>query len=113
MAAGASGALLGAELWLPALVHADASGGMPKPLASGGIPGTDFRIFGIGPGIGPNVEMSTITDFNGFVGAADIRGMATDQSTGERLLFDTDMRFMDGVYLGTDGRTHQGTFGFV
>jgi hypothetical protein len=52
------------------------------------------------------------TDFNGFIGAADVRGTATDGS-GNPYLFDTDMRFMDGEYVGTDGKHYQGTFGFV
>jgi hypothetical protein len=26
---------------------------------------------------------------------------------------DADMRFMQGLYRGVDGRTRQGTFGFV
>jgi hypothetical protein len=31
----------------------------------------------------------------------------------ETLLFDTDMRFMRGTYVGLDGAVHQATFGFV
>jgi hypothetical protein len=46
-------------------------------------------------------------------GVTDVQNMATDLSTGERLLVDTDIRFVDGVYVGADGRTHQGTFGLV
>jgi hypothetical protein len=47
---------------------------------------------------------------------ADVQGTGTavnpDGST-ETLLFNTDMRFMTGVYIGADGATHKGTFGFV
>ena len=57
-------------------------------------------------------EMSTITDFNGVVAAADIQGAATG-SDGSTFGFDTDMRFMDGEFVGEDGRLHHGTFGFV
>jgi hypothetical protein len=88
-------------------------GGLPKPttnvLSAGGL---DFHLTAFGPGMDP----SSITDFNGFVGVADVQGtgMATnpDGST-EQLLFDTDMRFMSGVYVGVDGRVHKGTFAFV
>ena len=62
------------------------------------------------PGIG--FEMSTITDFNGVVGASEIRGTAHG-SDGTAYGFDTDMRFMRGVYVGLDNRVHHGTFGFV
>jgi hypothetical protein len=62
------------------------------------------------PGIG--FEMSTITDFNGVVGGSEIRGTAHG-SDGTTYGFDTDMRFMRGVYVGLDDRVHQGTFGFI
>jgi hypothetical protein len=29
------------------------------------------------------------------------------------LLFDTDMRFMQGEYVGVDGKNYHATFGFV
>jgi hypothetical protein len=57
-------------------------------------------------------EMSTITDFNGTVAAADMQGTATG-SDGSSWFFDADMRFMDGEYIGEDGNHHHGTFGFV
>ena len=57
-------------------------------------------------------EMSTITDFNGTVAAAEIQGTATG-SDASHYGFDVDMRFMDGEYVGEDGRHHHGTFGFV
>jgi hypothetical protein len=62
------------------------------------------------------MDPSSITDFNGFIGVADVQGTGTGHNpdgTTETLLFDTDMRFMSGVYIGRDGRVHQGTFGFV
>jgi hypothetical protein len=62
------------------------------------------------PGIG--FEMATITDFNGVVGASEIRGTAHG-SDGSVYDFDTDMRFMRGAYVGLDNRVHQGTFGFI
>jgi hypothetical protein len=76
------------------------------------IAGLTFHLTIPGPGIDP----SSIYDFNGFVGAAHNQGTGTgtnpDGST-ETLLFDTDQRFMTGVYVGADGAVHQGTFGFV
>src|SRR6266849_3322053 len=78
----------------------------------GTIGGVTFQLSFFGPGLDP----SSITDFNGFVGVADVQGTGTatssDGST-ETLLFDTDMRFMSGVYVGQDGAVHKGTFGFV
>jgi hypothetical protein len=88
----------------------------PKPIP-GGFTLPDFTPVPAGadvhvlpPAIG--FEMSTITDFNGVVAAADIQGAATG-SDGSTFGFDTDMRFMDGEFVGEDGRLHHGTFGFV
>ena len=68
-------------------------------------------------GVGPNSENSAIADFRGVVGAAivDGTGVAHDRRTGknEKLLFDSDMRFMQGTFRGTDGANHEGTFAFV
>jgi hypothetical protein len=66
------------------------------------------------PGIIPNTgfEMSTITDFKGIVGGSDIEGTAHG-SDGNSYDFDTDMRFMTGAYIDTDGRLRSGTFGFI
>lgn len=55
---------------------------------------------------------STITDFNGFVGVAQVTGTGTD-GLGNPLLWRTDVRFMKGVYLGVDGNLHRGTFAEV
>lgn len=57
-------------------------------------------------------EMSTITDFNGVVGGAEIRGTAQG-SDGSSYSFDTDMRFMHGRYLDTDGRLRDKAFVFI
>jgi hypothetical protein len=56
--------------------------------------------------------MSTITDFKGVVGGSEIRGTARG-SDGTTYDFDTDMRFMQGSYIDTDGRLRTGSFGFV
>jgi hypothetical protein len=73
------------------------------------------------PGLGANSadqEPSTITDFNGFVGLAYLDGMVTQTNTKthevRRLPFLTsDMRFMQGVYVGEDGGVRHRTFGFI
>jgi hypothetical protein len=57
-------------------------------------------------------EMSTITDFKGVVAGTEIQGTA-HASDGRPFTFDADMRFMQGTYVGLDGRVHDGTFGFV
>ena len=62
------------------------------------------------PAIG--FDMSTITDFIGVVAAADIQGTARG-SDGSTYTFDADMRFMQGLYVGRDGRLRQGSFGFI
>ena len=95
-------------LWLPGVVQADAPGpGTPLPI-TGTLDGTPFHIFLPGAG----AEPATITDFNGFVAIADIVGTGVGTG-GSNLTFDADMRFMTGIFRGTDGRVHRGTFGFV
>jgi hypothetical protein len=85
----------------------------PKPIPGGlTLCGVTFHVFPFAI----DQEPSTITDFNGFVGVCDLQGTgtATDRDgTTETLLFDTDMRFMKGTYVGTDGHVRHGTFGFV
>jgi hypothetical protein len=53
-------------------------------------------------------DPATITDFDGFVGNARIQGTGTgtNTDTGDTfpLLFDADMRFMQGMYQSLDGR---------
>jgi hypothetical protein len=108
--AGVAGAAVGAGL-LPANVLAGkpSTNLTPKPTTQQVmIGGFTFSLSFFGPGVDP----SSITDFNGFVGVADVQGTGTT-NTGETLLFDTDMRFMSGVYVGVDGAVHKGTFGFI
>jgi hypothetical protein len=56
--------------------------------------------------------MSTITDFNGIVAGSETRGKARG-GDGTSWDFDTDMRFMHGMYRSLDGRVRKGTFGFI
>jgi hypothetical protein len=116
--AAAFGAVLGSGLSWPGLALTRQSH-EPKPIP-GGTPvlGGAFHVFGPGLLDPADAEPSSITDFNGFIGLAFISGMVTrtNTKTGEvRTLpfVNSDMRFMKGVFKGTDGRTHQGAFAFV
>ncbi len=108
--ASVAGAALGVGLLPTSVLAAKPMSSDPKPTAN-----TVFDTFHV-TFFGPGVDPSSIGDFNGFVGVADVQGTGTatnpDGST-ETLLFDTDMRFMSGVYVGLDGAVHKGTFGFV
>ena len=76
----------------------------------------------------PGNEPSTIGDFRGLVainhlqgegivtrggGSSGGGGISTPSATGDRLVYDADMRIMEGLYIGEDGQEHQGTFGFI
>jgi hypothetical protein len=110
-----TGVVLGSGLFLPSWARADGSD--PRPIPGGIQPfGDGTELFHVFPPMLGN-EPSTITDFHGPVGVAHIRGAgtSTDIQTGNqtRLLFDADMRFMRGQYIGVDGNLHRGTFAFV
>jgi hypothetical protein len=113
-AAATAGASLGSGLLWPAAASA-APFSIPPPRptpATTTVNGTAFHFVPFGPGVDP----SSITDFKGFVGVADVRGTGTARNpdgSAETLLFDTDMRFMQGTYVGLDGNVHEATFGFV
>src|SRR5690349_10519696 len=105
--AGALGGLAGFGMLdaTRALAHQSLAGSrvpMPRPIPGGfdssftPVPRDPF-VHVLPPGIG--FEMSTITDFRGVVGASEIRGTARG-SDGSRYSFDTDMRFMRGLYVG-------------
>jgi len=92
-----------------------AKAGDPRPIPGGFAPDlspvpSDPFIHVLPPVM--SFEMSTITDFDGVVAAAEIQGTAHD-SQGGRYWFDCDMRFMKGRYVDLDGRGQQGVFGFV
>lgn len=117
-AAGTLGAL-GAGLFLP--TPALAAGRDPKP-----IPGTRLAV-GVpihqnGPGpadaaASPGNEPSTITDFDGYIGVARVQGTGTGTNTdtgqASPLLFDVDLRYMQGVYQSVDGRFLPARFVFI
>ena len=111
--AAATGAALGSGLLSPAAALAWQSQAAPKPTTGiTTINGVDFHVTFFAAGVDP----SSITDFKGQVGVAQVQGTGTAKNPDgsvETLLFDTDMRFMKGVYVGQDGAVHRGTFGFV
>lgn len=94
-------------------VAAPASG-TPRPIPGGfnladfGGPDLLLHVFPPAPGL----ELNTITDFNGIIGATEIRGLGTD-SDGMTRAFDVDMRFVKGTFVGSDGRYAEKTFGFI
>lgn len=62
-------------------------------------------------------DPSVIFNFKGFIAQADLNltGTGTDLDTGATspYTFHTDMRFMHGVFVGTDQVERRGTFAFV
>lgn len=119
--AGAASALaVAAGLRVPTL--AAVADPTPKPVPGGIDPfnkGMLFHVYDFGQ------EPSTITDFRGAVGIARVGGegtitkgtaglaTGTPVPTGGRLVFDVDMRFMQGTYRAEDGQLHDGTFSLV
>jgi hypothetical protein len=112
----ALGGVAGFGLLDPRLVFGSVKAAAPRPIpgglsfATGEFVATGADLHFFLPGIG--YEMSTITDFNGVVGGSETRGSAQG-TDGSKWDFDCDMRFMQGVYVGLDGRVHNGSFGFI
>ncbi len=101
----------------PASAQTTLPGTFPKPIVGGFSPlgpGTPVFHFNLP---GPTSELSSITDFNGRIGVANLggTGTGTNTKTGETttLVYDVDVRFMQGEYIGTDGKDHFGTFAFI
>ena len=118
--AGTAGLALSTGLWLPMLSgwgsdHADAP--TPKPIPNGrrveGIFIHHFVPRSPSTPLSQIPELSNITDFNGVVGATQIRGAGTGTGFASPLAFAADMGFMQGEYIGEDGRHANGTFGFI
>lgn len=116
-AGSAFAAAVGSRLWAPSMVEAASFAPVPIP---GGTPvlGGAYHVFAPGAFDPIDAEPITITNLNAFVGLAYLSGNVTrtNTKTGEvvRLPFvNSDMRFMQGVFRGTDGKVHQGAFAFV
>jgi hypothetical protein len=63
--------------------------------------------------VGSINDPSEITDFNGFIGDTHMRGAGFGTGFASQLAYQTDMGFMQGEYIGVDGRHHHGTFCFI
>ena len=116
-AGSAFAAAVGSGFFAPNLVRASSFAPVPIP---GGTPalGGAYHVFGPAAFDPVDAEPATITNLNAKVGLAYVSGMVTQTNikTGDvvRLPFvDSDMRFMQGEFRGTDGRVHQGAFAFV
>ena len=106
---------LGSGLLTSAAAAADSGGSavLPRPIPSGFLTPVGVFIHHHLPGRG--IEASQITDFRGTIGLAQLTGTGTGtlNGTSRTLTFEMDNRFMQGTYVGVDGRRHQGTFGFI
>jgi hypothetical protein len=117
---GAVAGLTVATRWRNRLFGAEPGVPVPIPHTTPG-PFGPIHFFFPGPpqGTDPNTghDPSTIFDFNGFVGVADLNfsGTGTDTTTNASApyTFHTDTRFMIGVFRGTDGQIHRGAFAFI
>jgi hypothetical protein len=61
-------------------------------------------------------DPSLITDFRGFIGQAELNLSGTGtNAVGDHApyTFHTDMRFMKGTFIATDGQHHRGAFAFI
>jgi hypothetical protein len=143
--AGAAGVMLGSGLWTPAGSDDAGEQGeqgqvcpaaepiphvtippIPSPVIAtcvrahfffpGNVEGTPAATDPTGPQPGGR-DPSTIFDFDGVIGQADLNmtGTGTDTTTGQSAPYDfhADMRFIAGKFVGTDGRVHKGAFAFI
>jgi hypothetical protein len=124
-AAGLAGVAVGSGLGLPALARASAPGQVaPRPIPGGTqIDGLGFFHFYFPTATNPvgstdtvengRGDPSLISDFNGFIGLGDWGGGTGKDQNGDTLYWAADLRFMDGEYIGLDGRHRQEAFAFV
>ena len=117
------GLMVASGIGFPKLTHADTLPTvLPRPIPGGflvsdfgiTIPNATELFHAFAPLAALGNDPITITDFHGFIAAAEITGYGTVTTPAgpARRFFDNDMRFMQGQYIGVDGREHNGTFGF-
>jgi len=123
--AGVAGVAAGSALGLPALARAAAPGpGEPGPIPGGttidGLGQFHFYFPTANNPVGSTTTIesgrgdpSTITDFNGFIGVGEWGGGTGKDQDGTTVYWAADVRFMDGEYIGLDGRHRQGAFAFI
>lgn len=58
-------------------------------------------------------DPSEIGDFNGMIIDTQIRGLGTGTGLAAPVSFRADMGAMQGVYVGEDGKPHNGSFVFI
>jgi hypothetical protein len=108
----AGGAVVTSTAWMPAVAKTGAVA--PRPIPYGTMVGGQLFRFQFPS---PNTDESSIYDFNGAVGVAEISGPGAGVHNGQPLAsnaeFGSDNRFMKGVYVGMDGKHHHGTFAFI
>jgi len=122
--AGLAGAAAASALGLPAIANAAPGTGEPRPIP-GGTTIDELGFFHFYFPTSPNPagatdtiengrgDPSTITDFNGFIGVGEWAGGTGTDQDGTTLFWGADVRFMDGEFIGLDGRHRQGAFAFV
>ena len=76
----------------------------PRPIPNG-----DNNTHHFLPGRGK--EVTTITDFKGFVGIGQLTGTGTATGFTGKMNFSVDNRFLIGEFVGVDGLHHHGAFG--
>ncbi len=123
-----AGLVVGSKLITPALAKEDEGGeregcrasGLcdnPFPIPHVAANGAHFFFPGKVEGIDADHgrDPSLITDFDGFIGEADLNlsGTGTVGGQSKPYKFHTDMRFLKGVFVGVDGRKHRGAFAFI
>jgi hypothetical protein len=115
----AGGAVVTSSIWMPLLAEASSSAA-PTPIPYGTT--VEIKPLGLGPKLfhflppKTDLDQSTIFNFKGTVGVAEISGPGVATHNGAPIAgttFGSDNRFMKGTYIGTDGERHRGTFAFI
>ncbi len=122
--AGAVAGVATSSISVPALADEDEGVAAPRPIP-GGItigppqispPAVFVHHFPFAAAVIPFRDPSQITDFKGFVANCRLTGRGTGtepNGTRTRLAYQVDNGFMDGRFVGLDGRRHEGTLGFT
>lgn len=109
----AGGAVATSSIWMPLIAEASTGTAGPMPIPYGTtVGGTLFHFKPPATGL----DQSSIYNFKGVVGVAEISGRGSGIHNGRPIAdahFGSDNRFMKGTYIGTDGKQHHGTFGFI